>query len=125
MLSLRNSNHDHPVDLYDLEGSDEGDVEIDSLTKEPLDTHLMGDEVISTTPATENDEFIMSSVDDLVPIPRESEAAPIEALYGRKCRSPVYWTKVGGDQILGPELIQETIKKIVQIKQGMQAAHDR
>nr|GFC64014.1 putative reverse transcriptase domain-containing protein [Tanacetum cinerariifolium] len=46
-------------------------------------------------------------------------------LYGRKCRSPVYWTEVGGAQILGPELIRETIKKIVQIKQGMQAARDR
>nr|GEZ72323.1 putative reverse transcriptase domain-containing protein [Tanacetum cinerariifolium] len=39
--------------------------------------------------------------------------------------SPVYWTEVGGAQILGPELIQETIEKIVQIRQGMQAAHDR
>nr|GFA67408.1 hypothetical protein [Tanacetum cinerariifolium] len=40
------------------------------------------------------------------------KATPFEALYGRKCRSPVYWTEVGGDQILGPELIQETIEKI-------------
>nr|GFC52137.1 putative reverse transcriptase domain-containing protein [Tanacetum cinerariifolium] len=47
------------------------------------------------------------------------KAAPFETLYGRKCRSPVYWTKVEGAQILGPELIPETIEKIVQIKQGM------
>nr|GFA20883.1 putative reverse transcriptase domain-containing protein [Tanacetum cinerariifolium]GFA30012.1 putative reverse transcriptase domain-containing protein [Tanacetum cinerariifolium] len=53
------------------------------------------------------------------------KAAPFEALYGRKCRSPVCWTKVGEAQILSPELIQETTKKIVQIKQSMQAAHDR
>nr|GFC73874.1 putative reverse transcriptase domain-containing protein [Tanacetum cinerariifolium] len=53
------------------------------------------------------------------------KAAPFEALYGRKCRLPVYWTEVGGAQILGPELIQETIEKIVQIKQGMQATRDR
>nr|GFC15452.1 putative reverse transcriptase domain-containing protein [Tanacetum cinerariifolium] len=46
------------------------------------------------------------------------KTAPFEALYGRKCRSPVYWTEVGGAQILGQELIQETIEKIVQIKQG-------
>nr|GEY81699.1 putative reverse transcriptase domain-containing protein [Tanacetum cinerariifolium] len=49
------------------------------------------------------------------------KAAPFEALYGRKCRSPVCWTKVGEAQILGPELIQETAEKIVQIKQRMQA----
>ncbi|GJW79664.1 hypothetical protein Tco_0143639 [Tanacetum coccineum] len=48
-----------------------------------------------------------------------------EALYGRKCRSPVCWTEVGEAQILGPELIQETTEKIIQIKQRMQAARDR
>ncbi|GJT97793.1 reverse transcriptase domain-containing protein, partial [Tanacetum coccineum] len=42
-----------------------------------------------------------------------------------RCRSPVCWTKVGEAQILGPELIQETTEKIVQIKQRMQAARDR
>ncbi|GJV64528.1 hypothetical protein Tco_1475356 [Tanacetum coccineum] len=77
MLNLINSNHDPPVDLYDLKGSDEGDNEIDSLTKEPLDTLLMGDEVISTTPAKENDDLIKSSIDDLVPIPRESEVTSV------------------------------------------------
>nr|GFB71746.1 putative reverse transcriptase domain-containing protein [Tanacetum cinerariifolium] len=53
------------------------------------------------------------------------KAAPFEALYGRKCRSPVCWTEVGEAQILGLELIQETTDKIVQIKQRMQAARDR
>nr|GFC11913.1 putative reverse transcriptase domain, ribonuclease H-like domain, aspartic peptidase domain protein [Tanacetum cinerariifolium] len=53
------------------------------------------------------------------------KVAPFEALYGRKCRSPVCWTDVGEDQILGPKLIQETTEKIVQIKQRMQAARDR
>ncbi|GKB13007.1 hypothetical protein Tco_0846930 [Tanacetum coccineum] len=37
----------------------------------------MGDEVISTIPKRENDEFIKSSVDDLVPIPRESEVTSV------------------------------------------------
>ncbi|GKD75435.1 hypothetical protein Tco_1333717 [Tanacetum coccineum] len=40
-------------------------------------------------------------------------------------RSPVCWTEVGEAQILGPELIQETTEKIIQIKQRMQAARDR
>ncbi|GKC17618.1 hypothetical protein Tco_1014400 [Tanacetum coccineum] len=40
---------------------------------EPTDTLLMGDEVISTIPVREDDEFIKSSVDDLVLIPRETE----------------------------------------------------
>ncbi|GKF69608.1 putative reverse transcriptase domain-containing protein, partial [Tanacetum coccineum] len=53
------------------------------------------------------------------------KAAPFEELYGQKCRSPVCWTEVGEAQILGPELIQVTTEKIIQIKQKMQAARDR
>ncbi|GKE93696.1 putative reverse transcriptase domain-containing protein [Tanacetum coccineum] len=53
------------------------------------------------------------------------KAAPFEALYGRKCCSPVCWTNVGEAQLLGPELIQETTDMIVHIKQKMQAARDR
>nr|GEY07842.1 reverse transcriptase domain-containing protein [Tanacetum cinerariifolium] len=50
------------------------------------------------------------------------KAAPYEALYGRKCRSPVCWAKVGEAQVTGLELIQETTEKIVLIKQRIQAA---
>nr|GFA94609.1 putative reverse transcriptase domain-containing protein [Tanacetum cinerariifolium] len=53
------------------------------------------------------------------------KATPFEALYGRKCRSPICWNEVGEAQILGPELIQETTEQIIQIKQRMQAARDR
>nr|GEW42001.1 putative reverse transcriptase domain-containing protein [Tanacetum cinerariifolium] len=53
------------------------------------------------------------------------KAAPFEALYGRKCRSPVCWAEVGDAQLIGPELIHETTEKIVQIKQRIQAARDR
>ncbi|GKD78741.1 putative reverse transcriptase domain-containing protein [Tanacetum coccineum] len=53
------------------------------------------------------------------------KAAPFEALYGRKCRSPVCWAEVGQVQLTGPEIVQETTEKIIQIKQRMQAARDR
>ncbi|GJT85404.1 putative reverse transcriptase domain-containing protein [Tanacetum coccineum] len=53
------------------------------------------------------------------------KAAPFEALYGRKCRSPVCWAEVGEVQLTGPEIVQETTEKIVQIKQRIQATRDR
>ncbi|GKE25228.1 putative reverse transcriptase domain-containing protein [Tanacetum coccineum] len=53
------------------------------------------------------------------------KAAPYEALYGRKCRSPVCWAEVGEAQLTGPEMIQETTEKIFLIKQKIQAAQDR
>ncbi|GKD46065.1 putative reverse transcriptase domain-containing protein [Tanacetum coccineum] len=53
------------------------------------------------------------------------KAAPFEALYGRKCRSPVCWSKVGDAQLTGPELICETTEMIVQIKNRLLAARSR
>ncbi|GJZ46641.1 hypothetical protein Tco_0594237 [Tanacetum coccineum] len=44
------------------------------------------------------------------------KAAPFEALYGRKCRSPICWAEAGDRQLTGPEIIYETTEKIVQIK---------
>nr|GEU62580.1 putative reverse transcriptase domain-containing protein [Tanacetum cinerariifolium] len=50
---------------------------------------------------------------------------PFEALYDRKCRSPVCWAKVGEVQLTGTEIVKETTKEVIQIKQRSQAAHDR
>ncbi|GKC31103.1 putative reverse transcriptase domain-containing protein, partial [Tanacetum coccineum] len=50
--------------------------------------------------------------------------APFEALYGRKCCSPIMWAEVGEGQLIGPELVQETSEKISQIKDRLKAAHD-
>ncbi|GFS36766.1 hypothetical protein Acr_00g0047920 [Actinidia rufa] len=46
--------------------------------------------------------------------------APYEALYGRKCRSPICWTEVGERQMLGPEIVQLTTDKIKVIQQRLQ-----
>nr|GEU34909.1 putative reverse transcriptase domain-containing protein [Tanacetum cinerariifolium] len=53
------------------------------------------------------------------------KAALLEALYGRKCRSPICWAEVRDAQLTGPKLIHDTTEKIVQIKQRIQAARDR
>ncbi|GJR09809.1 putative reverse transcriptase domain-containing protein [Tanacetum coccineum] len=54
-----------------------------------------------------------------------TKAAPFEALYGRKCRSPVCWAEVGDAQLTGPEIVHETTEKIIQIKKRIQVARDR
>nr|GEY62307.1 reverse transcriptase domain-containing protein [Tanacetum cinerariifolium] len=45
-------------------------------TEEPDNSLSMGDEHLDTIPATESDEFIKSSVENLIPIPSESEGIP-------------------------------------------------
>nr|GEW01765.1 putative reverse transcriptase domain-containing protein [Tanacetum cinerariifolium] len=51
--------------------------------------------------------------------------APFGALYGRRCQTPIAWTQVGEGKLLGPEIIQETTDKIVQIKERLKVARDR
>ncbi|KAI3704519.1 hypothetical protein L1987_74741 [Smallanthus sonchifolius] len=53
------------------------------------------------------------------------KAAPFEALYGRKCRSPLCWGEVGEKHLTGPEIVQETTDKIFKIKDRLKAARDR
>nr|GFB92403.1 putative reverse transcriptase domain-containing protein [Tanacetum cinerariifolium] len=53
------------------------------------------------------------------------KCSPFEALYGRKCRSPVIWNKVRESQIIGSELVQETTEKIVQIRERLKTARSR
>ncbi|GJR51216.1 putative reverse transcriptase domain-containing protein [Tanacetum coccineum] len=50
--------------------------------------------------------------------------APFEALYGRKCRSPILWVEAGEGQLIGPEIVQDTTEKISQIKDRLKAARD-
>ncbi|KAL0285964.1 UNVERIFIED_CONTAM: Transposon Ty3-G Gag-Pol polyprotein [Sesamum calycinum] len=51
--------------------------------------------------------------------------APYEALYGRKCRSPICWDIEGLRQLEGPELVQQTVDKIQTVKKCLKAAQDR
>ena len=48
--------------------------------------------------------------------------APYEALYGRPCRSPLCWTKVGESSITGPDLIRDTSEKVSLIRQRLLTA---
>nr|GEV28514.1 hypothetical protein [Tanacetum cinerariifolium] len=43
-------------------------------------------------------------------------------MYGRKCRSPIMWAEIREGQLIGPELVQETTKKISQINDRLKAA---
>ncbi|WRX07830.1 Integrase zinc-binding domain - like 2 [Theobroma cacao] len=53
------------------------------------------------------------------------QMAPFEALYGRRCRSPIGWLEVGERKLLGPELVQDATEKIRMIRQRMLTAQSR
>ncbi|CAJ2662214.1 unnamed protein product [Trifolium pratense] len=50
--------------------------------------------------------------------------APFEALYGRRCRTPLCWFESGESVILGPEIVQETTEKIRMIREKMKASQN-
>ncbi|GKA22969.1 putative reverse transcriptase domain-containing protein [Tanacetum coccineum] len=50
--------------------------------------------------------------------------ALFEALYGRKCRSPVLWVEIRESRLTRPELMQETTDKLVLIKEKLKAVRD-
>ena len=48
--------------------------------------------------------------------------APFEALYGRRCRTPLSWSQAGERKIFGPELVVEAEKKVKIIQANLRAA---
>jgi hypothetical protein len=44
--------------------------------------------------------------------------ASFEALYGRKCRTPLYWSEIGESQLFRPEIIKEAERQVQIIKEA-------
>jgi hypothetical protein len=51
--------------------------------------------------------------------------APFEALYGRKCRTPLYWNQTGESQVFGPEILQEAEKQVQIVRENLKIAQSR
>ncbi|PNX87285.1 retrotransposon-related protein, partial [Trifolium pratense] len=53
------------------------------------------------------------------------QMAPFEALYGRRCRSPIGWFEVGESKLEGPDMVQEAIEKVKVIQDRLVTAQSR
>jgi hypothetical protein len=51
--------------------------------------------------------------------------SPFEALYGRKCRTPLMWSGVGERALVGPALIKEAEERVAEIREKLKAAQSR
>ena len=51
--------------------------------------------------------------------------APYEALYGRRCRSPICWTEMGKSFITCPNFIRDTSEKVDLIQKRLLTARSR
>ncbi|GJY22352.1 putative reverse transcriptase domain-containing protein [Tanacetum coccineum] len=102
--------------------SDEKRLEDIPVVREFLEVFL---EDLPGLPPVRQVEFQIDLISGATPLPCHIKAELFDAFYGRKYRSPVCWAEVGDVQLTGPEIIHETTKKIVQIRQRSQAARDR
>src|SRR5438034_5767062 len=53
------------------------------------------------------------------------QMAPFEALYGRRCRSPLNWSKPGERVIFGSNLVTEVEEKVRIIQNHLKTAQSR
>jgi hypothetical protein len=51
--------------------------------------------------------------------------APFEVLYGRKCRTPLMWSKVGDRVVESPEFIRAAEEKIAEVRENLCIAQSR
>jgi hypothetical protein len=51
--------------------------------------------------------------------------APFEALYGRRCRTPLNWTETGESQVFGPDILREAEEQVQLIRDRLKAAQSR
>jgi hypothetical protein len=48
--------------------------------------------------------------------------APFEALYGRKCRTPLFWNQTGETQVFGPDMLRNAEKQVRIIRDNLKIA---
>jgi hypothetical protein len=51
--------------------------------------------------------------------------APFEALYGRRCRTPLNWSQTGERKFFGPALVDDAEEKVRVIKENLRIAQER
>ena len=51
--------------------------------------------------------------------------SPFEALYGRKCQTPLMWSEVGERSLFGPNMIKEAEEQVAKVQENLKVAQSR
>jgi hypothetical protein len=51
--------------------------------------------------------------------------APFEFLYGRKCRTPLFWNEPGENQNFGPDILREAERQVQMVRENLKLAQSR
>jgi hypothetical protein len=50
---------------------------------------------------------------------------PFEMLYGRSCRTPLFWSETGERKVFGPDILQEAEKQVRMVRENLRIAQSR
>jgi hypothetical protein len=50
---------------------------------------------------------------------------PFEALYGRKCRTSLFWNQTGESQVFGPDVLKDAENKVRMIRDNLKIVQSR
>src|SRR5437762_13749563 len=53
------------------------------------------------------------------------QVSPFEALYGKKCRTPLMWSEVGERSLVGPPVIRDAEEQVARSRENLKAAQSR
>ncbi|WVZ76164.1 hypothetical protein U9M48_024161, partial [Paspalum notatum var. saurae] len=51
--------------------------------------------------------------------------SPFEALYGKRCRTPLFWNQTGEKQVFGPDIVQDTEQQLRIVQENLRVAQSR
>jgi hypothetical protein len=50
---------------------------------------------------------------------------PFEMLYGRRCKTPLFWNETGERKVFGPDILQEVKKQVRMVRENLRVAQSR
>jgi hypothetical protein len=53
------------------------------------------------------------------------QMAPFDALYGRRCRTPLFWNETGESQVFGPNVLKNVKRQVRMIRNNLKEAQSR
>jgi hypothetical protein len=51
--------------------------------------------------------------------------APFEMLYGRRCRTPLFWSETGEQKVFGPDILEEAEKHVRMVRENLRVTQSR
>ncbi|WVZ97202.1 hypothetical protein U9M48_042754 [Paspalum notatum var. saurae] len=55
----------------------------------------------------------------------QSEKSPFEALYGKRCRTPLFWNQTSEKQVFGPDIVQDAEQQLRIVQENLRVAQSR